>query len=347
MLPLFRETAMTVELDTFLVALYTIMDELYQRHVAPERPVRRGRRPGLSASEVLTLMVCEQWHGRSERGFLRFVARSWRSDFPRRLHQSAFNRRVRDLTGTMTQLVPLVAAELGAALAPYQVIDGVAMPLARKSRGIRHRRFGDEAGIGRGGADKDWYCGCKVLLSCAPGGAITGFVAGPADTEERWLAEAWACWPDEPAARPWDGAYHELPPSHKRGGHHRGPTGPIWPRDGAGAPTWGPTIADKGYRGAHWAAHWWRDYGVLLRTDDTYDGDDAPAARRLHHSLRQIIETGNGHLEQVFHLQFPNARSFWGLKARLAATLLAFNLGLWLTSHLGRAPLALPTLWVA
>ena len=186
-----------------------------------------------------------------------------------------------------------------------------------------------------------------MLLSCTPGGAITGFVAGPADTEERWLAEAWACWRDEPTARPWDGASHQLPPSHKRGGRHRGPTGPIWPRDGAGAPTWAATIADKGFRGAHWTAHWWRDYGALIRTDDAYTGDEAPAARRLHHSQRQVIETVNGHLEQVFHLHFPNARSFWGLRARLAAKLLAFNLGLWLNAHLGRKPFALPTLWVA
>jgi hypothetical protein len=320
---------------------------LYEREVAPQRPVRRGQRPVMSDSEVLTLMVCEQWHGRSERGFLRFVGRYWRSYFPRLLDQSAFNRRVRDLTGALTQLVPLVAAEVGSALAPYQVLDGVAMPLARRTRGIRHRLFADEAGIGRGGADKDWYFGCKVLLSCTPTGAITGFVVGPADTEERWLAEAWACWRAEPTASPWDGQHHELPPSHKRGGQHRGPTGPRWPRDGAGQPAWGVTLTDKGFRGAHWVAHWEGDYGMLIRTDDTYDGDTAPAARRLHHRQRQIIETVNGHLIQSFHLHFPNARSFWGLRARLAAKLLAFNLGLMLNVSLGRQPLALPTLWVA
>ena len=70
---------MRVDLDTFLVALYTIVDELYQQHVAPHRPRRRGRRPELSDSEALTLMICEQWHGRSERGFLRFARRYWRA----------------------------------------------------------------------------------------------------------------------------------------------------------------------------------------------------------------------------------------------------------------------------
>ena len=36
---------MTVDLDTFLVALYTIVDDLYQEHFAPLKPQRPGKRP--------------------------------------------------------------------------------------------------------------------------------------------------------------------------------------------------------------------------------------------------------------------------------------------------------------
>ena len=36
---------MAIDLDTFLVALYTIVDDLYQQHAAPAKPRRRrGRR---------------------------------------------------------------------------------------------------------------------------------------------------------------------------------------------------------------------------------------------------------------------------------------------------------------
>ena len=45
---------MTVDLDTFLVALYTIVDDLYQEHFAPLKPRRPGKRPELSDSEVVT-----------------------------------------------------------------------------------------------------------------------------------------------------------------------------------------------------------------------------------------------------------------------------------------------------
>lgn len=86
-----------MELDTFLVTVYTHLDDLYQAHLAARKPVRPGATPTLSDSEVLTLLVCAHWSGRSERSMLAYAARHWRAYFPRLLDQSAFNRRARDL----------------------------------------------------------------------------------------------------------------------------------------------------------------------------------------------------------------------------------------------------------
>lgn len=334
---------MTDELDTFLVALYTIIDDLYQAHVAEAARHRPGVAPVVSDSEVLTLAVCAQWYGRSESGFLRYVDRHWRRYFPRQLEQSAFNRRVRGLHGVLTMLVPRVAAALGAVGAPYQVVDGVGVPLARRTRGQRHRQFANEAAIGRGGVDKDWYYGCKALLRCTDQGLITGFVVGPASTEERWLADALMCWSVAAHAQPW--GPDDLPPAHRNKGRFRGPTGPLWPRLGAGDPTAVPIIADAGFKGAVWSAHWRADYGATVLTADTYHGDQVAAARRQHHAWRQIIETVNNSLEHTLHLLFPAAHSWWGLRARLAAKFLAHNLGIWLNRLFGRHDLALATLF--
>ena len=73
---------MPIDLDTFPVALYTIVDDLYQQHAAPAKPVRPGPRPTVSDSEILTLALCAQWWGRSERAFVRYVRAHWRADFP-------------------------------------------------------------------------------------------------------------------------------------------------------------------------------------------------------------------------------------------------------------------------
>ena len=69
---------MDLDLDTFLTAVYVIVDELFQTQFAPRKPRRPGPRPRYSDSEVLTLAVLAQYRpDRSERAFLRYVAAHW------------------------------------------------------------------------------------------------------------------------------------------------------------------------------------------------------------------------------------------------------------------------------
>ena len=105
---------MTLDLNTFLTALYTIVDDSYKRFLAQNKPSRPGKRPEVSDSEVLTLMLCAQWSGKSERRFVAYVAEHWGSYFPRMLTQSAFNRRSRDLAGVVVGLSAVAAEQLGA-----------------------------------------------------------------------------------------------------------------------------------------------------------------------------------------------------------------------------------------
>ena len=259
---------MAIDLDTFLVALYTIVDDLYQQHAAPAKPVRPGPAPTVSDSEVLTLVLCAQWWGRSERAFLRYARVHWRTYFPRFLSQSAYNRRSRDLAGVLVALVPIVARELHVAGAAYEVIDTVAVPLLRRCRGQHHRLFADEAAIGRGGSDKAWYYGGKLLLAVTPTGVVTGFVLAPANMADRWLADALLCWRADQHAAPLQ--VTDLPtPRRANGTPYVGPTGPRWPPSGAGARSRGPYLADAGFCGPWWQQHWRYAYGAPLITPPT------------------------------------------------------------------------------
>jgi hypothetical protein len=336
---------MTLDLDTFLVALYTIVDDLYQARVVPQLPRGPGKRPALSDSEVLTLALCAQWLRRSERAMVRYAMQHWRAYFPRVLSQSAYNRRSRRLAGVLVHLGPLVAQALGAVTSPYQVVDTVPVPLLRRCRGQYHRLFGDEAAIGTGGSDHDWYYGCKLLLAVTREGVITGFLLAPASTEDRWVADAFWCWRASPTAAPCQPA--ALPPSHRRGGGYVGPTGPRWPRQGVGAAHAGPYVADRGFRGAWWLTHWQQHYGACVLTPDRTAGPAAHGRRWQQARWRQIVETVNAQLTDVFGRPFPGARSAWGLLTRVAAKLAALNLGIWLNRLFGRPDLALATLFVA
>src|SRR5215218_6694945 len=150
---------MKLDLDTFLVTVYCVIDDLYRQRYAAAKPPRPGPSPQVSDTEVLTLAVLAQWQPRnSEQAFVEYAAAHWRAYFPRLLSQAAFNRRVRDLGGVLAALGPAVAALLQAQRgggAAYQVWDGLPIPLMRRCRGRRHRSFGAEAGFGRGGVDRE------------------------------------------------------------------------------------------------------------------------------------------------------------------------------------------------
>ncbi len=334
---------MEIDLGAFLVIVYCIVDDLYRSKYAPAKPRRRGHKPELSDSEVLTLALLAQWQQRrSESAFVLYASCHWREYFPRMLSQGAFNRRVRDLAGVLCRLGPEVArltCQLLASPAAYEVFDGVPVPLMRRCRGIAHRLFANEAAIGQGGSDRDWYYGITLLLAVSPNGQVTGFVFGPANTGERWLAEGLLRWrfdPDlpEPTVAQLVGV---LGQKRRNGEPWVGPTGPLL-SPGVGEATSGLYLADLGFEGKPWQAHWLKDYAALVQTKADYDRLAAPApqpeaARRERRqgrhqlsSLRQVVETVNHCLDEVLGLRFPRARSLWGLLARLGAKIAALNL---------------------
>jgi hypothetical protein len=209
----------------------------------------------------------------------------------------------------------------------------------RRCRGDRQRCFGLEAQVGRGGSDRDWFYGVKLLTAVSDHGLITGFVAGPANTEERWLAEAllrWRVWPEAAVPKAPDLEAYLGSRGPKRG-ERRGPTGPLGLARGAGSPTAEMYVADLGYAGEKWAEHWRADYGALVLTEAAYEGQEQEAAlERWLHGLRQVVETVNQSLTGMLGLAFPKARTWWGLLTRVAAKVVAHNLMLLVNHEQGR-----------
>lgn len=325
---------MELDLDTFLVTVYCLVDDLYHEQFGPCKPQRPGAKPEMSDSEVLTLGLLAQWHPRrSERAVLRYAAHQWRSYFPRQLSQGQFNRRLRDLMGVLLRLGPLLHARLAEHLGAdtlYQVLDSIPVPLMRRCRGARHRVFAGEAATGYGGSDKDWYYGVKLLASVSPHGTFTGGVSGPANTDDHFLADALFRWrsdltapaPTAPELEPWVG----LPRRGK--GTRQGPRGPLSPSVGAGAPS-SFYLADLGFRGRGWHHHWRTAYGAQVLTRQAYGQLARPVRRRCEKELshlRQQVETAFQCLTDQFGLRFPRAHTLWGLWTRLAAKLAAVNL---------------------
>jgi hypothetical protein len=321
--------------DTFLTALYYFVDELYLRFFAAAKPPASGHPAAVSDSEVLALALLAQWHKRrSERAFLDYAARHLRGYFPRLLSQSAFNKRVRGLTGVLCRLAPALARRLSEWLgrgAAYQLVDGFPVPLLRRCRGEKRRLFSRaEADFGYNPLDKQYDYGVKLFAAIDDRGMVTGFTVGPASTEEHFLAEALlearALGAGEaPGVEPLAPAV--LAATHKPGGRRVGPRGPLWAL-GAGEYAAAPYLADRGLRGREWRGHWQAAYGAAVLTREAYDALPAAARRAAaawHSGLRQAVETGFNDLLEELGPRAPRARSFWGLLARLGAKLAALN----------------------
>ncbi len=330
---------MDTDFDTFLVAVYTEVDTLLH---TPPPPVRPGPQPRMADSEVLTLLLIGQWRGSSERALLRWAQTRLQAYFPVLLSQSAFNRRARNLGPVCTRLLVRLADTLGAGASPYQGVDTTPVPVARQCRGARHRLVADEAAVGVGGRDHQFYYGCALLLAVAADGPLTGFVLGPANTQDRWLLDSLLTWRVTPHGIPW--TVNDIPRRHRRGGGGRtGPTGPRWGPESAGHPGTGVYLADRGFDGAAWLPHWEQDAAAQVLTGN--HPDLAPRLRRVHHGWRQVIETVNGLLAEVFHLAFPTAKTMWGVVTRVAAKCTALNLGIWCNRLFGRPDLAVDNLF--
>ena len=101
-----------LDLDSFLVSLYVLVDDWWKLKHASEPP-RVGRPALLTDPEVITLAILAQWpRFRSERDFWRFAHAHLRIYFPTLCSQSQLNRRLRALEPELRDFQRAVARTL-------------------------------------------------------------------------------------------------------------------------------------------------------------------------------------------------------------------------------------------
>ena len=130
-----------MDLDSFLVSLYVLVDDWWKLEHA-SRPPKTGRPALLSDPEVLTLAILAQWpRFRSERDFWRFAQAHLRPYFPNLCSQGQLNRRIRALEPEMRELQLAFAGELAEPSAVYRVMDTTLVPAIVRVRASRKGLF--------------------------------------------------------------------------------------------------------------------------------------------------------------------------------------------------------------
>jgi hypothetical protein len=330
--------AMELDLETFLVALYVIVDDFYQSDIKPCMPACGGPPAQMSDSEVLCLGLAAQWRSgvpwKSERGIMRYVRKHLRHLFPTVLTQRAFNRRLRRLWGACILIQDAVAVQL--AQGDYDVMDGFPMPVAHGARSFNPGWLADIARIGTGGNDRSCY-GVRMMMVINQHGVATGWALASGNVQERWVAELLCSTrAGVPGLQgPLDAKGHQpkvTPPTEWMA---------LVPSSGAASTK--PILSDGGFRGDDWLAHGATASGAQVCPLPKA----APRAeRRWLRSARQGVETTLANLTESFGRKYPGAHSTWGLLMRVAAKVAAYHLGMMINRLLGRPDFAFATLIV-
>lgn len=318
-----------IDTDTFLTALYVTADDFcndYDDTASRDRrthqPVAHdanpGRPPALAPSELLTLALFGQMsHFQSERDFYRYAKRHLQSAFPTMPERSQFNRALRGAHALVVRFQQYLLTELAPESAPYEALDGTAVPVRNaKRRGLGHLAGQADIGFSR---RLGWYEGFHLLIATTPEGVVTGYGFGPASVSEQPLTDTFlALRSDSVLAEEAD-------------------LGCV------GRPASGPYVCDKGFQGEAWYRRWRSQFGAEVITAPKRSARVRrwpKALKRWLASRRQIVETAIGALQRWCGLGEDRPHTLAGFRARLAAKVALFNYSIWFNRQLGRADLA-------
>ena len=286
-----------MELDSFLVTLYVLVDDWWQKNYPPE-PRRPGRPAVISESEVVTLAILSQWpRFRSERDFWRFANAYLKEYFPNLVSQSQLNRRIRALEPELCALQQALAQTLLKSSAVYHVLDTTLIPAVVRVRVCRKGLFAGQAAFGRCASKTKWVYGFKIALSVSPDGVVTAFGLAPANYDERPIGEFLIS---------SDGYDTYLA--------DKGFSSVDWER--------------------HWRETYG---AVVAATPQESARRSWPEKdRRWAAGKRQLIEGVIDQLKDLFALERHRAKTLGGLLTRLAAKVAAYTCGQCLNAKLGR-----------
>jgi hypothetical protein len=287
-----------MDLHSFLVSLYVLVDDWWQEH----HPSSARKKPGLpvllSDPQLITLAILAQWpRFRSEREFWRFAWAHLRPYFPNLGTQGQFNRRVRALELELRALQRIFAGEIAEASTLYRLLDTTLVPAMVRVRASRKGLFAAQASFGRSASKTEWVYGFKVALVVDPKGVVSAFGLAPAACDERPIGEALI-------AEDLHEAY----------------------------------LAHKGFTGVEWERDWLERYGALVAATPKDDSRRAwsKADRRWASGKRQIIEGVIGQLKDFFGLERHRAKTLGGLLRPLAAKVAAYTCAQRINDSLGR-----------
>jgi Transposase DDE domain len=173
------------DLDTLVVALYVMVDDLLGPRKGP------GRRPKLSDAELVCLAVAQVLLGcSSERRWLRFANHRLGHLFPYLPTPSAYNRRLRRAWPLVALAIQDVAAHTPSWSDQLRLVDSTPVPCAASHQTVKRSALAGHAGYGYCKSHHRYFWGFRLYVLAGPDGLPVAWCLATPKLGEREVVAA-------------------------------------------------------------------------------------------------------------------------------------------------------------
>jgi hypothetical protein len=288
----------------FIIAVYTIIDDVYKEIVPKHIQNRRNKSKSvLSDSEIITISIVGELQTiDSENAWYNYCKKNFKDLFPKLCDRSRFNRVRRGLHAVIDAIRKEITRITGLSEQLYRIMDSIPIPVCKFGRARFHKTFrGHGATYGRCPSKKETYLGYKLHLVVTLEGLVTDYILTSANIDDRQ-----AVW-----ALPDKFLYHTF-------------------------------FGDKGYSGFDFYTDLKFEKGIMMLPlkKDNDETQFPKEFRQLIFKQRRRVETSASQLTEQLNIETVRTKSMWGLLTRIHTKVLAFNLCFYINKLLGNMHLS-------
>lgn len=168
--------------EDLIIKVYLTIDAAYEAVTQGKSIRRRGRQPGLTDPEALTLEIFGELRGHHDDAAIwRYADAHWREWFPGLGGYKAYVKQ----SANLEPIKQLIFAHLFMPQDDIHITDGVPMSVCHMARAGRSKLFKGEAAFGFCAAKDEHYYGFKGPVIINLKQQVVGFSLAPANVDER------------------------------------------------------------------------------------------------------------------------------------------------------------------
>ncbi len=180
----------SITIVDLLTTIYALVDDWYQAKGKPMLKGKPGVKPVFSDSELLTLMLAQDYIPYpGETQYIGYIRANYGREFPKLVDQSQYNRRARGLRHLVEMLRREWLAQLGVDDPKQLLVDTKPIPVLGYKRSKSHSDFAGSAAYGHCAARNLNYFGYKLVMLTTLDGLPVLYDLVSANTDERDAAE--------------------------------------------------------------------------------------------------------------------------------------------------------------